>query len=121
MSEPAKVKLWGCMVLIVAGGIVLYFIVSNTGKNDPIYQATTAAPCALDRTAAGNMVQALRDGDIPAIAGLVERGKVVILPEGTRFAVNSDEPNGLLWGFIRSGRNAGQDCYVVATMVQRGQ
>ena len=75
----------------------------------------------MDRTAAGNMVQALRDGDIPAIAGLVERGKVVILPEGTRFAVSSDEPNGLLWGFIRSGRNAGQDCYVVATMVQRGQ
>src|ERR1035437_10534570 len=93
VSEPAKVKLWGCMVLRVAGGIVLFFIVSNTGKNDPIYQATTAAPCALDRTAAGNMVQALRDGDIPAIAGLVERGKVVILPEGTRFAVNSDEPN----------------------------
>lgn len=121
MSEEKPNNLWGCLPLIVVGGVILYYFTSGTSKPDPIYQAVTAARCALNRTAAGNMVQALRDRDLEAIAGLVERKQVFILPEGTRFAVSSDEPGGLLWGFVRSGRNTGQDCYVVATMVQKGQ
>lgn len=118
MAEPAKANLWGCLMLIVIGvGIILYFLVSPT-KPD-LYSSITAAPCAVDRTAAGNMAKAIRDKNISALEGLADRGKIFVLPAGTRFAASTDEPGGLLWGFVRSGRNTGQDCYVVASMVRR--
>ena len=63
------------------------------------------------------MASAIRDGDSEALQGLLERGKILKLTEGTRFLVDSYE-DGFAWGFVRSGRNVGEDCYVIAALLR---
>lgn len=83
-----------------------------------IHRTKISAPCAVDRTARNNMIQAIRDGDQEAIDGLVERKQAFILTEGTRFEVSSSEPGGIAWGFVRSGRYSGEDCYILGAVVR---
>ena len=52
-----------------------------------------------------------------AVQGLVERGKVLILSIRTKFE-ESDQREGFSWGFVRSGRHIGRDCYVPSQLLQ---
>ena len=76
-----------------------------------IYQVAVQTPCALDRDARNAIGGAIASGDEEAILGLIERGKAVLLPKGTRFELSSDE-DFWAWGFVRSGRQVGRDCYL---------
>src|ERR1017187_6352515 len=73
------------------------------------------APCSLERSARAMMVEAVRTGDTEALAGLIERGRLARLLAGTKFEVSDPVPDdyGLVWGFVRSGREIGRDCYMV--------
>lgn len=70
------------------------------------------APCAKDEDANIAVARAIRDKDQEAMDGLLARDKIFILKKGTRFDV-SDDKEGFAWGFVRSGRNTGENCYIL--------
>jgi hypothetical protein len=80
-------------------------------------RTNTTAPCGVDRDASNNIIQALHDRDQEALEGLAERKKAYILTEGTRFEVSDSDANGTAWGFVRSGRYAGETCYILAAVL----
>jgi hypothetical protein len=75
------------------------------------------APCALGRSSAAAVSDAIRARDDDALQGLLERGKIVRLAAGTRFEWESSS-DGLVWGFVRSGRETGRDCYILPGLLQ---
>ena len=76
-----------------------------------VYVATDA-PCAKDRDTNATVLRAIREKDGEAVAGLLERGKIFLLTKGTRFEVSDND--GFAWGFVRSGRNTGETCYILS-------
>lgn len=76
-----------------------------------IRYTTVESPCAVDLSAYRNTVQAIRTQDHEALDGLLERGQILKLSRSTKFEV-SDEREGYAWGFVRSGRHIGKDCYL---------
>lgn len=113
----------GAIVLAIA---LFYFLGNRPADPLPstqqiangIYQTKITAPCAVDRDAIASMAQAVKDRDQDAIEGLEERKQIYILKEGTRFEVAGAAPVGVAWGFVRSGRYSGENCYAFAKVVQ---
>lgn len=113
------------IVAIIAGAVILGWLsfsislrqqhLSPVPTTPPlrIQYATMDVPCGANESAAHAIVAAIRDKDQEALSGLIERGKAFRLVAGTRFEVNDvNRPEGFAWGFIRSGRNVGETCYV---------
>lgn len=73
------------------------------------------APCAKDRDSNRDVARALRDKDQEALEGLLARGKIFSLTKGTRFEVS--DPGDFAWGFVRSGRNTGETCYILSAFL----
>ena len=70
-----------------------------------------AAPCAKSRDANSLVMRAIGENDGEALEGLLARDKIFLLTKGTRFEVSDNsEP---AWGFVRSGRNTGETCYIL--------
>ena len=70
------------------------------------------AACAPSHDDAILMVDRIQARDGDAIEGLIERGKLLQLKDGTAFEVNDYKTAGFAWGFVRSGRELGKDCYI---------
>lgn len=128
MKEYNSSRDWGlgCLGIITVAVLFIIFSQNSSTPNrtsaPPVplgmYRTKITAPCAVDRTASNNMIQAIQDRDQEAIDGLAERKQLYILTEGTRFEASSDEPP-FLWGFVRSGRYSGETCYVLAGVMVR--
>ena len=58
------------------------------------------------------MLRALKEQDMEGVAGLMERGQVLALTADTRFEVSDYRTAPFAWGFVRSGRETGRDCYL---------
>jgi hypothetical protein len=113
------------IVAVVAIGLVtIHGIVSSVANSSPtstretlspkmdgIYYTRVAVPCAIDDSARAALGRAIADNDEEAVQGLMARDKAVLLTKGTRFEVSSDEAP-WAWGFVRSGRETGRDCFV---------
>src|ERR1041385_7422835 len=109
------------ILLAVAGFILALLLTRNSGSTasarktpfmaEGMYTVAVQTPCALDRDARNAIGGAIASTDEEPILGLIERGKAVLLPKGTRFELSSDE-DFWAWGFVRSGRQVGRDCYL---------
>ena len=120
----------GLKIAIPLVALVIWLVVPSapkdpsapTGHSYPVApigmaRVKVTAPCAVDRAASNNVIQAIHDSDQEAIDGMVERKQVYILTEGTRFEVSDSDANGTAWGFVRSGRYVGETCYILAAVV----
>jgi hypothetical protein len=92
-------------------------VARNTELSGILY-TSIAAPCAVDEESAHSTIAAIRDKDMEAIDGLKERGKVLALSVGTKFEPSGSAPEGFAWGFVRSGRNVGRDCFIPEAWLQ---
>jgi hypothetical protein len=112
----------GGFLTMCAGVLLLLYIVTPhpavveppTAPTGPIgirYLAVNAT-CAPSQSAAYSMIRALREKDMEAIQGLMDRGKIFMLTVGTRFEVSDYRTAGFAWGFVRSGHEVGRDCYL---------
>lgn len=84
-----------------------------------IYYTIMPAPCAVDRSTVGTMAGVISDRDAEGLQGLEESGKVLILAEGTKFK-GLTFPDGLILGYVRSGRNIGKECYMLQELLRTG-
>jgi hypothetical protein len=75
-------------------------------------------PCALDKDAKPSILRAIITQDNEALAGLVERGKAIMLAQGTRFDAAVPEGDGFVWGHVRTGRQMGRDCSIMQAFLQ---
>ncbi len=107
---------------LCGGALVIYVGCDNTRdvkseapKPTGLMYVTVDAPCAKDRDSNVSLAQAIRDSDQAALDGLLARGKVLSLTKGTRFDVSTNDD--VAWGFIRSGRNTGETCYIFSAVL----
>src|SRR5258708_14602558 len=93
MKENASSRDWGFGCLGIITVAVLFIIFSQNQSAPPAtpsaplgtFHIKTTAPCAADRVASNNMIQAIGNRDQEAMDGLVARKQVFILAEVTSF------------------------------------
>lgn len=76
-----------------------------------MYYLAMGFPCAKEESTVGVLAGALVDRDEEALKGLEEQGKTLWLDEGTKF--QGLDFQGLVLGYVRSGRNIGKECYLI--------
>jgi hypothetical protein len=111
-----------CVILFLGCILLLGYVTSPEAQKSEaprpplahtgIRYLTVTAPCAVDRGALGSIVTAIRERDQEAVIGLIQRDKAYSLAKGVKFDVSTDS-EGVSWGFVRSGRNIGENCYVL--------
>ncbi len=110
-------------VLIAFGGLIALMLLAQFHKHaDQITPAPYEpigvryleidSPCAPSRSDAVTMLNAVRENDSQAVQVLTEDGKIFMLAAKTRFEVSNYGTPGFAWGFVRSGRQIGRDCYI---------
>lgn len=77
--------------------------------------------CAIDKEAKLALARAIVDGDTEAMRGLLERGKAIGLRKGTKFDDEVSQKDGFTWGWVKSGRQTGRDCYIPESVLQDRQ
>lgn len=89
---------------------------SESSRGLPVMkQSKDGNLCAADRDARALIVRA--NGDREAYAGLVERGRAIPIGKETAFEGKlRDGP--WVWGYIRSGRQIGRDCWSLEGMLE---
>src|SRR5689334_19147235 len=98
--------------------LIPLLLVSLTAAERKFQYVKIQSPCAVDRDTKRLVARAILDRDTEALTGLVERGKVLVLERGVRFEPVVPEKDGFVWGWVRSGRQVGRDCYMVETFLQ---
>jgi zinc-ribbon domain len=76
-------------------------------------------PCATERGDAAKIYVAMRDQDLLAIAGLVDRGKAFEVHKGDHFTSLGHDRDGIGVVLITSGYHVHQVCYLPATYIAR--
>ena len=119
MNAPDKIVR---NIFIVCGVLIALAILGSLfrkGSPTPVPAGPTGirylaidATCAPSKSAASDMLRAVREKDLEAIQGLIDRGQIFAVTAGTRFEVSDYRTAPFAWGFVRSGRETGRDCYL---------
>lgn len=84
-----------------------------------MYRTVAATPCAVDHDTWKTLAQVLQERDGEALQALEEQGKILMLSGGTKFYGWSEpDGDGLVYGYVKSGRNIGKACYQLKETAQ---
>jgi hypothetical protein len=92
--------------------LIAGLFISTANAEMKQYHAIRQSPCSVNLDAAASLMTALKNNDEEALEALVAKGKVILLPEGKRFAGLPFE-YGLIHGYVKSGSHIGDKCYAI--------
>jgi hypothetical protein len=103
-----KLLLFTCLILFVGCGVDV-----EVPDNRTVDEHTTAESClcATARENVALVLQAYRDKDLEAMAGLIRHGKAIQIADGTKVHVQT-RGSGVAGVTVESGANVGEHCWI---------
>lgn len=110
----------GKVVLIIFAVLIAMAILGSLlppAPPEPDRVVTVSTPCGVDQLDAYRAYEAITKGDLAALAGLSERGKIITLESGVQ--VHPVTVSGSLSNVhAASGRHVGEYCWLATSMLR---
>ena len=110
----------GRVVLIIFAVLIAMAILGSLlppAPSEPDRAVTVSTPCGMEQLDAYHAYEAITRGDLAALGGLSERGKIITLESGVQ--VHSVMVRGNLSNVrAASGRHVGEYCWIATSMLR---